>query len=82
MRHHRTQAGSDEHRRIERAIVLTLMAEDHDERWPRDELAASLHADRSTLDGAVERLRDTASCCSTARTCSPRRVRGGSMRWS
>jgi hypothetical protein len=57
MRHHRTQAGSDEHRRLERAIVLELLSEDHDERWSRDELAASLHLDRSTLDAAVERLR-------------------------
>jgi hypothetical protein len=57
MRHHRTQAGSDEHRRLERAIVLELLSEDHDERWPREELAASLRADRSTLDAAVERLR-------------------------
>jgi hypothetical protein len=58
MRHHRTQAGSDEHRRLQRAIVLTLLAEDHDERWPRDELAASLRADRATLDAAVQRLDD------------------------
>jgi hypothetical protein len=57
MRHHRTQAGSDEHRRLERAIVLELLSEDHDARWSRDELAASLRADRSTLDAAVERLR-------------------------
>jgi hypothetical protein len=56
MRHHRTQAGSDEHRRLERGLVLTLLAEDHDERWPREELAASLRIDRSTLDAAVERL--------------------------
>lgn len=58
MRHNRTQAGSDEHRRLERAIVLELLAEDHDERWPREELAASLRVDRSVLDAAVERLRD------------------------
>ncbi|HST32140.1 MAG TPA: hypothetical protein VLJ80_01345 [Solirubrobacteraceae bacterium] len=58
MRHHRTQAGSDEHRRLERGIVLTLLAEDHDERWSHDELAASLRVDRSTLDAAVEHLSD------------------------
>jgi hypothetical protein len=57
MRHHRTQAGSDEHRRLERGIVLTLLAEDHDERWSRKELAASLRADHSVLDAALERLR-------------------------
>jgi hypothetical protein len=58
MRRNRTQAGADEHRRLERAIVLELLCEDHDERWPREELAASLRADRSTLDAAVERLSD------------------------
>jgi len=58
MRHHRTQAGLDEHRRLERAIVLELLSEDHDERWPRDELAASLRAHYSTLDAAVEHLSD------------------------
>jgi Mn-dependent DtxR family transcriptional regulator len=57
MRHNRTQAGSDEPRRLERGIVLELLSEDHDERWSRDELAASLRVDRSTLDAAVERLR-------------------------
>jgi len=57
MRHHRTQAGSNEYRRLERGIVLTLLSEDHDERWPREELAASLRVDRSALDVAVERLR-------------------------
>jgi hypothetical protein len=56
MRHNRTQAGSDEHRRLERAIILELLSEDHDERWPREELAASLRVDRSALDAAVERL--------------------------
>lgn len=56
MRHNRTQAGSDEHRRLDRAIVLTLLAEDHDERWARDELAASLRVERTTLDWAVARL--------------------------
>jgi hypothetical protein len=58
MRHNRTQAGSDEHRRLERAIVLELLNEDHDERWPREELAASLHVERTTLDAAVARLHD------------------------
>jgi hypothetical protein len=56
MRHHRTQAGSDEHRRLDRAIVLDLLGEDHDERWQRDELAAAVRAERSVLDSALERL--------------------------
>ncbi|HLB21258.1 MAG TPA: HTH domain-containing protein [Solirubrobacteraceae bacterium] len=54
MRHHRTQAGSDEHRRLDRAIVLELLEER--ERWTRDELAAAVRVDRSVLDSAVERL--------------------------
>lgn len=54
MRHHRTQAGSDEHRRLDRAIVLELLTDR--ERWPRDQLAAAVRVDRSVLDPALERL--------------------------
>jgi hypothetical protein len=54
MRHHRTQAGPDEHRRLDRAIVLELL--DQRERWPRDELAAAVRVDRAVLDSALERL--------------------------
>lgn len=54
MRHHRTQAGSDEHRRLDRAIVLELLEER--ERWTRDELAAAVRVDRELLDGALQRL--------------------------
>jgi len=54
MRHQGTQAGSDEHRRLDKAIVLELL--DDRERWPRDELAAAVHVDRSVLDSAIERL--------------------------
>jgi len=54
MRHHRTQAGSDEHRRLDRAIVLELLGDR--ERWTRDELAAAVRVDRSVLDSALERL--------------------------
>jgi hypothetical protein len=54
LRHHRTQAGSDEHRRLDKVIVLELL--DDRERWPRDALAAAVHVDRSVLDSAIERL--------------------------
>jgi hypothetical protein len=54
MLHHRTQAGSDEHRCLDRAIVLDLLEER--ERWTRDELAAAVRVDRSALDSALERL--------------------------
>lgn len=56
MRHHRTQAGSDEHRRLDRAIVLDLLGDDHDERWQRDDLAVAMRVERSILDSAIERL--------------------------
>ena len=55
MRDHGTQAGSDEHRRLDKAIVLELL--DDRERWPRDELAATVRVDRAVLDSALERLR-------------------------
>jgi len=54
LRHHRTQAGSDEHRRLDRAIVLELL-EDR-ERWTRDQLAAAVRVDRAVLDRALERM--------------------------
>lgn len=54
MRHHRTQAGSDEHRRLDRAIVLDLLSDR--ERWPRDELAAAVRVEHAVLDRALERL--------------------------
>jgi hypothetical protein len=56
MRHHRTQVGSDEHRSLQRAIVGVLLGEEHDGPWTREHLAASVHADRSVLDQALERL--------------------------
>lgn len=56
MRPHRTQAGSDEHRSLQRAIVGVLLGEEHDGPWTREYLAASVHADRPVLDGALDRL--------------------------
>lgn len=58
MRHHRTQAGSDEYRSLERAIVGVLLGEEHDGPWTREHLAARVHADRPVLDGALDRLQD------------------------
>jgi hypothetical protein len=55
MHEHRTQAGFDEHRRLDRAIVLDLLDEDR-ERWSRDDLAVAVRVDRSVLDNALERL--------------------------
>ena len=56
MRHHRTQAGSDEHRSLQRAIVGVLLGEEHNGAWTREELAARAHVDRSVLDQALDRL--------------------------
>ncbi len=56
MRHHRTQAGSDERPRLQHAIVGVLLGEKHDGPWTRDELGARVHADRRALDGALDRL--------------------------
>lgn len=56
MRHHRTRAGSDEHRSRQRAIVGLLLGEEHDGPWTREELAMSIGADRPALDDALERL--------------------------
>jgi hypothetical protein len=53
---HRTPAGSTEHRRLDRAIVLDLLDEDHDERWAREELRAAVSVEPAVLDGALERL--------------------------
>lgn len=82
MRHNRTQTGSDKHCRFERGIVLTLLADDYDERWPREDLAASLGADRATLDAAVERLHADDVPLLDGEDCSPRCAHAGSTRWS
>ncbi|HMH47183.1 MAG TPA: hypothetical protein VK538_05650 [Solirubrobacteraceae bacterium] len=55
MHEHRTQADFDEHRRLDRAIVLDLLDDDC-ERSSRDELVVALRVDRSVLDSALERL--------------------------
>ena len=46
-----------DHRRVERAIVLQLLRDDHDERWSRTELQAELDGIApSALAEALERL--------------------------
>jgi hypothetical protein len=46
-----------DHRRIERAIVLQLLRDDHDERWSCTELHAALdNIEPSALAEALERL--------------------------
>jgi hypothetical protein len=45
-----------DHRRVERAIVLQLLRDDHDERWSRTELQAALDIEPAALAEALERL--------------------------
>jgi DNA-binding GntR family transcriptional regulator len=49
-----TQAAGDA--QLQRAIVVTLLNDDHPQIWPQAELAAELQADRAVLQGALERL--------------------------
>ncbi len=53
------QIPGDHDCRVERAIVLQTLREDHDRHWSRDELTAELHhADPRTIDEALTRLKD------------------------
>jgi hypothetical protein len=46
-----------DHRKVERAIVLQLLRDDHGERWSRTELQAALdNIEPSALAEALERL--------------------------
>ncbi len=48
---------SDDPRMVERAIVLQLLREDHEERWTRAELTREIpEFEPSTLDEALARL--------------------------
>jgi hypothetical protein len=44
--------------RLERAIVLQLLRDDHDESWSREELLSELGGDLAALEQALERLHD------------------------
>jgi DNA-binding HxlR family transcriptional regulator len=46
-----------DHRKVERAIVLQLLRNDHDEQWSRTDLQARLkHIEPAALAHALERL--------------------------
>lgn len=48
---------SPDHRRVERAIVLQLLRDDHDKQWSRTELQTRLNdVEPAALAPAVERL--------------------------
>jgi predicted transcriptional regulator len=49
-------SGSPEENRLERAIVLQLLRDDHGRRWTRDELKAELDAEASAIELALARL--------------------------
>jgi hypothetical protein len=42
--------------RLERAIVLQLLRDDHESRWTREELFAEIDAGASALEKALSRL--------------------------
>ncbi len=53
------QIPNDRDRRVERAIVLQTLRDDHDEGWSRAELEAELdHADPITIENALSVLKD------------------------
>jgi DNA-binding HxlR family transcriptional regulator len=48
---------SPDHRRVERAIVLQLLRDDHDKQWSRTELQTRLNdVEPAALASALERL--------------------------
>jgi hypothetical protein len=42
--------------RLERAIVLQLLRDDHEQRWPREELLAGIGGEEPALERALSRL--------------------------
>jgi hypothetical protein len=42
--------------RLQRAIILQLLREDHPRKWTHTELAAELHAEQRAVDAAVRAL--------------------------
>lgn len=42
--------------RLQRAIILTLLRDDHPQTWSREELAAELESDGAAIECALERL--------------------------
>jgi 2-keto-4-pentenoate hydratase len=42
--------------RLERAIVLQLLRDDHEQRWSREELLAEIDAEAPALERALSRL--------------------------
>ena len=46
-------------RKIERAVVLQVLRDDHSERWSETELATTLNEEPSSIAAAVERLQDS-----------------------
>lgn len=57
-------AGAGE-RRLERAIVLALLDDEADRRWPRARLAAELGVEAASLARALERLSRLGVVCVT-----------------
>jgi DNA-binding transcriptional ArsR family regulator len=55
----RNKVGRDADRRTQRALVLQLLRDDHDESWPRSELDAELgDIERPAIARALESLQE------------------------
>jgi len=48
---------------LERAIVLQLLRDDHDQRWSREELRTELDADAIAVESALRRLHGEGVLC-------------------
>jgi hypothetical protein len=66
----------DRHMRLQRAIVLQLLCDDHPAGWSLQELAAELVVDEQVLQDAVARLHaDGVVCASAAEVQASRAAR-------
>ena len=72
-----------DHRRVERAIVLQLLRDDHGERWSRTELQAALNIEPSALSAGARTLGATRRCaCPALMSSWRRRARDALTSWS
>jgi hypothetical protein len=65
-------------RRLERAIILTLLSGDGEPRWSCAGLAAELGIESQVLQGALDRLTDAGWCASPVPRCGHPALRGAS----
>jgi hypothetical protein len=58
-----SEAASASERRLERAIVLTLVSDEPDRRWPYEQLAVELGVEAEPLARTLERLSQLGVVC-------------------